>query len=114
MPSYRIHRLREAQRQQLNSSRTVPWAASGTVQLRVRDYEEAGEIVAANEYHAWHILRETGQPLKIGDLLQAGQGELKICKYVGFEAAQWLLPETKVPESSHPGGAPESQRIPSE
>jgi hypothetical protein len=27
--------------------------------------------------------------------LETGDGQLRICKYVGFEPAQWVLPEPK-------------------
>jgi hypothetical protein len=33
--------------------------------------------------------------LTVGDLLEAENGALRICKYVGFESASWLVPETK-------------------
>jgi hypothetical protein len=38
----------------------------------------------------------------VGDLLEAENGQLRICKYVGFEPAQWVIPELRnqpVPES---------------
>ena len=41
-------------------------------------------------------LREAGTPLAVGDLLEFGDGQLRICKYVGFEPAQWVLPEAKL------------------
>jgi hypothetical protein len=31
----------------------------------------------------------------VGDLLEAGNGTLRICKYVGFETASWVIPESK-------------------
>ena len=40
-------------------------------------------------------LRDSGDPLAVGDLLETGDGQLRICKYVGFEPAQWVLPEPK-------------------
>ena len=33
--------------------------------------------------------------LQVGDLLEGEDGRLRICKYVGFEPAQWVLPEPK-------------------
>jgi hypothetical protein len=47
------------------------------------------------------VLRESGEPLAVGDLLEAEDGQLRICKYVGFEPAQWVVPEPK-PESKLP------------
>ncbi len=65
--------------------------------MKPRDYEQHGEISAVNEYEAWQSLRAAGQPLGVGDLLENPDGQLKICKYVGFEPAQWVLPEPKHP-----------------
>jgi hypothetical protein len=31
----------------------------------------------------------------VGDLLETADGQLRICKYVGFEPAQWVLPEPR-------------------
>ena len=33
----------------------------------------------------------------VGDLLEGEDGQLRICKYVGFELAQWVVPELKQP-----------------
>ena len=35
------------------------------------------------------------EPLVIGDLLETEDGQLRICKYVGFEPAQWVVPEPR-------------------
>ena len=73
------------------------WAphVSGCATAKPKDYEQRGEVEAQHEYDAWRVLREAGDPLNVGDLLEAGDGQLRICKYVGFEPAQWLVPETK-------------------
>lgn len=89
------------------------WAphVSGSAAAKPRDYEPGGEIEAANEYDAWQALRATEQPLELGDLLENERGELRICKYVGFDAATWVVPEPKpraedaVPEPSPAAGA---------
>jgi hypothetical protein len=91
MPIYRIFRMRDSPRQQF---RWAPHVA-GTAAARPKDYEQRGEVKALNEYDAWLLLRESGDPLMIGDLLEAEGGPLRICKYVGFEPAQWVLPEPK-------------------
>jgi hypothetical protein len=57
------------------------------------------------------LLRESEQALEIGDVLETESGGLRICKYVGFEEAEWIVPEVKtglesVPPASGPG-APE-------
>lgn len=83
--------MKDAQRQQFR------WAphVSGSAGVKPKDYEHRGEIEALNEYDAWRLLRDSGQPLAIGDLLETEDGQLRICKYVGFEPAQWVLPEPK-------------------
>ena len=83
--------MKEASRQQFR------WAphVSGSAGVKARDYEPGGEIEAANEYEAWRMLRQTEQPLSLGDVLENEKGELRISKYVGFEAAQWVVPEPK-------------------
>jgi hypothetical protein len=93
MPKFRIHRMKEAPRQ---SFRWAPHV-SGAAQVKPKDYElEVRDIEAAHEYSAWALLRESHQPLGIGDLLERDTGELSICKYVGFEKASWLETETHV------------------
>jgi hypothetical protein len=89
MPCYRIHRMKDTPRQQFR------WAphVSGSAAVKPKDYEECGQVDAANEYDAWQQLRQSEVPLAIGDLLQMEDGQLRICKYVGFEPAQWVLPE---------------------
>jgi len=82
------------------------WAphVTGTASAKPRDYEQRGEVEALHEYDAWRILREDGAPLEVGDLLETVDGQLRICKYVGFEPAQWVLPEPK-----HPIPPPEAE-----
>jgi len=63
--------------------------------MKPKDYEQRGEIEALHEYDAWQILRQSGDALAVGDLLETADGKLRICKYVGFEPAQWVLPEPK-------------------
>ena len=88
---YRIYRMKDAPRQQFR------WAphVSGCASIRARDYEQRGWIEARNEYDAWRLLKEAGEPLSVGDLLETEGGELRLCKYVGLEPAQWTLPEAK-------------------
>jgi hypothetical protein len=71
------------------------WAphVSGAAQVKPKDYEvEVIQVEAAHEYAAWTALRLADHPLAVGDLLEAESGELKICKYVGFENAAWVQP----------------------
>ncbi len=96
MALYRIYRMKDSPRQQFR------WAphVSGIASLKPRDYEQRGEVEAQHEYDAWRALREAGDALSVGDLLETDSGQLRICKYVGFEPAQWVLPEPK--QSSEP------------
>jgi len=83
------------------------WAphVSGPASAKPKDFEPAGEVEALNEYDAWRVLRDAATPLSIGDLLESSDGQLRICKYVGFEPAQWVLPEIKV-ENKIPNPVP--------
>jgi hypothetical protein len=99
MPTYRIHRMKDAPRQQFRYAPHV----SGCANVKPKDYEPAGEVEAANEYDAWKTLSSSDRPLAVGDLLEASSGQLSICKYVGIEPAQWVLPEPKPPRVPSPG-----------
>ena len=106
MPNYRIHRMKDSPRQQFRFAPHV----SGAAHVKPRDYEDSGHVEAANEYEAWRLLRDSEQALEIGDLLENEGGELRICKYVGFEEAKWIVPEVKsglesVPPASGPGAS---------
>ena len=89
MPNYRIHRLRESQR---GSFRWAPHT-SGVTPVKPKDYREEGIAEAPTPYAAWFRMRGEERPLGVGDLLESPEGELSICKYVGFEEARWMLPE---------------------
>jgi len=71
--------------------RLAPHVA-GAANVKRKDYEECGQVEAPNEYAAWEQLRPSRQPLDVGDLLETDSGELRICKYIGFEPAAWVLP----------------------
>jgi hypothetical protein len=89
MPVFRIHRMKNAPRQHFR------WAphVSGVATVRPKDYESSREVDAENEYAAWALLRGSELPLQIGDILETPAGQLRICKYVGFEDARWFVPE---------------------
>ena len=96
MPTYRIHRLKDHLRQQVRFAPHV----SGTTTVKPRDYRVADEleeqIEAESPYAAFFALRNAAAPLEVGDLLEsAADGSLRIFKFVGFEEAQWALPEPK-------------------
>ena len=106
MPAYQIHRLKESHRQQFR------WAphTSGVTVAKPRDYEPGAMVEAASPYAVWLALRDTEQPLQVGDLLEIAGAELRIYKYIGFEEARWWTPEpVTTPESSvgtEPGPPP--------
>ena len=96
MQTYRIHRLKEHLRNQVRFAPHV----SGTAAVKPRDYQPSstGEdlVEAETPYAAFFALRDTPAPLEVGDLLEsAADGSLRIFKFVGFEEAQWALPEQK-------------------
>ena len=104
MPLYRIYRMKDSPRQQFR------WAphVTGCASLKPKDYEPRGQVEALHEYDAWMALRQGGDPLSVGDLLETEDGRLRVCKYVGFEPAEWVLPEPKPaaapPSSPEPAG----------
>jgi hypothetical protein len=89
VPLYRIHRMKETPRQSFR------WAAhtAGAASVKPRDYEAMGELEAVSAYAAWKALLNSERPLAVGDLLEEPDGSLRICKYVGFEEARWVVPE---------------------
>ena len=101
MAAYLIYRMKDQASQQFR------WAphVSGATQIKRKDYEQGASIDAGNEYAAWQALRDMGSPLRVGDLLESPSGELRICKYVGFDAAQWIAPEVKTGLESAPVAA---------
>lgn len=95
MPVFRIHRMKDQPRQNFRFAPHV----SGAANVKPKDYEFSDEVEAENEYAAWAMLRNAERPLGVGDLLELPSGLLKICKYVGFEEARWILPEVKPAET---------------
>jgi hypothetical protein len=91
MSIYRVYRMKDAPRQQF---RWAPHVA-GAAAVKAKDYEPDGEVQAESDYDAWIRLRSSARPLAVGDLLESETGVLRICKYVGFESASWILPEVK-------------------
>ena len=67
--------------------------------VRPRDYEPGGLIEAPSPYTAYFSMRDSAAPLEVGDLLEDENGALSICKFIGFEEARWVLPESK-PEAA--------------
>ena len=88
MPVFRIHRMKDTPRQQFR------WAphVSGQANIKPKDYEPAEDVDAENEYAAWGALRSSEKSLQIGDVLETPDGQLRLCKYVGFDEAKWFIP----------------------
>src|SRR5579862_7456552 len=74
MPVFRIHRMKDAPRQQFR------WAphVSGVANAKPKDYEPSDEIEAENEYAAWAQLRTAERPFGVGDILETPGGVLRI------------------------------------
>jgi len=110
MALYRIFRMKDHPRQQFR------WAphVGGSAAVKPRDYEPRGEVEAINEYEAWQKLRESQDPLLVGDVLETLDGQLRICKYVGFEPAEWALPDPKHAPEPETIGQPIPPQVPQE
>lgn len=92
MPQYRIFRLKDHNRAHF---RQLPHM-SGMARIKPRDYEETTDTVeAATPYAAWFAMKNSEQPLTVGDVLAEESGALCIIKFVGVEPAEWVLPEAK-------------------
>jgi hypothetical protein len=97
MPTYRIHRLKDHLRQHFRFAPHV----SGMALVKPRDYELGDSVVAPTPYAAYFERKDSAEPLVPGDLLEAAeQGDLRIFKFVGFEEAQWVLPEPALQEAT--------------
>ena len=93
MALFRIHRIKEAAQQNFR------WAphTSGVTAAKPKDYEPGGIVESAGLYQAWRQVLETPDALRLGDILESVEsGEMRICKYVGFEEAKWFVPELTV------------------
>lgn len=88
---FRIHRMKDAPRENFR------WAAhtGGVAVVKPKDYDADGEVEGATPYAAWQLLKESDRPLRAGDVLEDVSGTLQIAKYIGFEKAQWWVPEPK-------------------
>jgi len=89
MPVYRIHRMKDAPRQNFRNAAHT----GGLASVKPRDYEPGNIVVATSPYAAWHALYQTEDALIVGDLLEDPTGAICICKFVGFEEAKWVIPE---------------------
>jgi len=83
------------------SFRSAPHT-SGETAVKLKDYVEGGTVEAESTYEAWELIRATEDPLAVGDVLESELGGIKICKYIGFDDAKWILPEVKPGAESAP------------
>jgi hypothetical protein len=102
LSAYRIYRMKESTRQQFR------WAPHtiGITAIKPKDYDLTVTVEANTPYAVWIQLKDSADALQVGDILESESGDLRIYKYVGFEEAQWVVPETKT--------APESAPVPTE
>lgn len=108
MPSYRIHRLRDYLRAPFRSAPHV----SGAADVKPRDYTPGDSVEAASPYAAFFALRDSDSRLEVGDLLESEDGSLRICKFVGFEEARWVVPEATAAASNIAAGpSPEARSV---
>jgi hypothetical protein len=106
MATYQIHRLKAHLRQHFRFAPHV----SGVSNVKARDYEAGGTVEAASPYAAFFALKEHPEALEVGDILDC-DGALRILKFVGFEEAQWVVPEVKPPVSAPLHAEPSSSAI---
>ncbi|MCB1021611.1 MAG: hypothetical protein KDC27_16895 [Acidobacteria bacterium] len=96
MTRFRIYWLGDAH---LETFREKP-PRNGPEPVRIKHYEDGGEIEAVSPYDAWLRLqgdapeRNGRRPFGVGDVLEAEDGA-QICRYWGFEAAAWIDVEKK-------------------
>jgi hypothetical protein len=108
MAIYRIFRMKDQARL---SFRSAPHT-SGETAVKLKDYLEAGSIEADSPYAAWESLRASERPLEVGDILENELGGIQICKYIGFDAAKWIIPEGKTgPEPVAAGAVPTGEAL---
>lgn len=88
---FRIHRMKDAPRE---SFRWAPHTG-GVAVVKPKDYDADAEVEGATPYAVWQLLRQSDRPLRAGDVLEDPSGTLQIAKYIGFERAQWWVPEPK-------------------
>jgi len=99
VPAYQIHRLQESHRLKFRGRPHT----SGVSIANPTDYVRGTVVEGESPYAVWLALRATPEALQVGDILENPSGELRICKYIGFEEARWFVPE---PASTSRGGDP--------
>jgi hypothetical protein len=98
MYTYQIYRLKEIPRQQFRWAPHTP----GVTVVKLKDYEPGPAVQAASPYALWLGLRESDRAIAVGDVIEQEGGPLRIFKYIGFEEAQWYVPEPVTHASAVP------------
>ena len=93
MPGYRIHRLRSP----APPVPLRPHVWNGAV--KPRDYEPGPSIKRLPPIPRTSPAARGAT--RVGDLLESEDGTLRIFEFVGFEEAQWVLPEVKPELQAH-------------
>ena len=105
MTRYRVHRLKDHLKE---SFRFAPHV-SGTASVKPRDYKDTEEYVEAESpYAAFFAMKDAAEPLELGDVLET-DGVLHIFKFVGFEAAAWVDPNTAAQPAAAAPKVPQSE-----
>ena len=107
MPLFRIHRIKQS------AGEAFRWAAhtGGLAIVKERDYERGEDLDAPSIYAAWKALASSKRPFAAGDLLEDEYGKLHILKYIGFEPAQWFVPDPKDAHSITPMATAETSSL---
>jgi hypothetical protein len=98
MPRYQIHRLKEIPRQQFRWAPHTP----GVSIVKMKDYEPGPIVEAASPYALWLAVRDTEDAIAVGDVIEQDGAQLRIFKYIGFEEAQWYVPEPAAAATPEP------------
>jgi hypothetical protein len=113
MPRYRVHRIKQA------PFESFRWAAhtGGLAVIKPKDYDFAEEVEAETPYAVWKSLSSEGNTLRPGDVLEFSLNDgtstsLLITKYIGFEPAQWFIPEPKADKGANTPAVCESSYDP--
>ena len=95
MATFFIKRLRPTLQEK------AKWAplSNGAVTLKLSDYDDDGQIDAANPYDAWSQMRANSHDLRVGDVIGDEKGTVYLCRYSGFDEAQWAESAETMPSA---------------
>jgi hypothetical protein len=94
MPRFGIFRLRDSSQERFRWSPKAASSASAgeAFTLKPSEYRDDGEVEAASPYAVWEKTRLGGNEVRVGDVVVDVEAEaLWICKFNGFERAQWAV-----------------------